>query len=256
MAEAGKIYQAIPSIMGELNAIGKNKKNSQQGFMYRGVDDVMNAINPALVKNRVFIVPEIIDQLREERQSARGANLIYSICKMRFKFFAEDGSSVEAVTIGEGMDSGDKATNKAMAIAFKYACFQIFCIPTEEMKDPDAESHNVQPRGNVSNNGVEAQKDGSRRNNTPKQENRPQGGSRQQTADERQMNAEMMEQANGEPVDAVKVKVIRDAIRKKGLSEASILAHYHLGSFEAMTMAHWMNAMQLLERYPDKESGQ
>ena len=107
MTETGKIYQAIPSIMGELDAIGKNKKNSQQGFLYRGVDDVMNAINPALVKNRVFIVPEVIDQLREERQSARGSNLIYSICKMRFKFFAEDGSSVEAVTIGEGMDSGD-----------------------------------------------------------------------------------------------------------------------------------------------------
>ena len=39
-----------------------------------------------------------------------------------------------------GMDSGDKATTKAMAIAFKYACFQVFCIPTEEMKDPDAET--------------------------------------------------------------------------------------------------------------------
>ena len=44
------------------------------------------------------------------------------------------------MTVGEGMDSGDKATNKAMAIAFKYACFQVFCIPTEEMKDPDEET--------------------------------------------------------------------------------------------------------------------
>lgn len=256
MAESGKIYQAIPSIMGELDAIGKNKKNSQQGFMYRGVDDVMNAINPALVKNRVFIVPEVIDQLREERQSSKGSNLIYSICKMRFKFFAEDGSSVEAVTIGEGMDSGDKATNKAMAIAFKYACFQIFCIPTEEMKDPDAECHNVQPRGNMPNNGVEGQKRGRQGNNTPGPENRPQGNSRQQTAGEKQMNAEMMEQANGAVIDAVKIKVIKDAIRKKGLSESSILEHYHLGSFETMAMGHWMNAMQLLERYPDKEGGQ
>lgn len=137
----GKIFQAIPAIMGEINAVGKNKKNLQQGFMYRGIDDVMNAINPALVHHKVFIVPEILEQSREERQTNKGANLIYSICKMRFRFCAEDGSSVEAVTVGEGMDSGDKATNKAMAIAFKYACFQVFCIPTEEMKDPDAESH-------------------------------------------------------------------------------------------------------------------
>ncbi len=137
----GKIFQAIPAIMGEINAVGKNKKNLQQGFMYRGIDDVMNAINPALVHHKVFIVPEILEQSREERQTNKGANLIYSICKMRFRFCAEDGSSVEAVTVGEGMDSGDKATNKAMAIAFKYACFQVFCIPTEEMKDPDSESH-------------------------------------------------------------------------------------------------------------------
>ena len=46
------------------------------------------------------------------------------------------------------MDSGDKATNKAMSIAFKYACFQVFCIPTEEMVDPDAECHEVISKGN------------------------------------------------------------------------------------------------------------
>ena len=107
MGESGRIYQAIPAIMGEIDAVGKNQKNAKQGFMYRGVDDVMNAINPALVKHKVFIVPEILEQKREERKSNTGANLIYSICQMKFRFFAEDGSSVEAVTIGEGMDSGD-----------------------------------------------------------------------------------------------------------------------------------------------------
>lgn len=146
----GKIYQAIPEIMGEINAIGKGKK-SQQGYMYRGVDDVMNALNPALVKHKVFIVPEILEQIREDRQTARGGSLTYSICKMKFTFFAEDGSSVSAITTGEGMDSSDKSTNKAMAIAFKYACFQVFCIPTEEIIDPDAESHDVKSVGDELN---------------------------------------------------------------------------------------------------------
>ena len=256
MAEtSGKIYQAIPAIMGEINAIGKNKRNNQQNFMYRGVDDVMNAINPALVKNKVYIVPEIIDQAREERQTAKGANLIYSICRMRFKFFAEDGSSVEAVTIGEGMDSGDKATNKAMAIAFKYACFQIFCIPTEEMKDPDAECHDVQPKGNGSNRDSGSRSNGKQGNNASQAESRPQGNTQKQKAADEQANAEMMEQANKALIDGTKVKVIKDTIRKKGLSEASILGHYKLKNFEDMTMAHWTNAMQLLERYPDKEGG-
>lgn len=146
MAETAKqmnIYQAISKCMEEIGAVGKNNVNKTQGFKYRGIDAVMNAINPALVKNHVFVVPEVLEQTREERKSIKGSNLIYSICRIRYTFFAEDGSSITAVTIGEGMDSGDKATNKAMAIAFKYACFQVFCIPTEEMQDPDAESHEV-----------------------------------------------------------------------------------------------------------------
>ena len=132
--------------MADIGAIGKDKKNAQQGFKYRGVDDVMNALQPVMVKHGLFVVPEIIDQRREERQTSRGGNLIYSVCTVRYTFYAKDGSSVQCVVIGEGMDSGDKATNKAMSIAFKYACFQVFCIPTEEMKDPDAEVHEVVPK--------------------------------------------------------------------------------------------------------------
>lgn len=140
------IYEAIAAVMGEIGAVGKTSRNEQQKFMFRGIDAVMNAINPALTKYKVFIVPEVIDQTREERTNSKGTVLIYSICKVKYTFYAEDGSSVSAVVIGEGMDAGDKATNKAMSIAFKYACFQVFCIPTEEMKDPDAECHEVKPK--------------------------------------------------------------------------------------------------------------
>ena len=135
-----EIHQKIPIIMSEIGAIQKAKKNAQQGFMYRGVDDVMNALQPLLHKHGVFIVPEVLDQKREERQTSKGGNLIYSVCTIKYTFYASDGSYITAVVVGEGMDSGDKATNKAMAIAFKYACFQVFCIPTEEMKDPDADT--------------------------------------------------------------------------------------------------------------------
>lgn len=147
MAEKMNIYQAITKCMEEIGAVGKNDVNKQQGFKYRGIDAVMNAINPALVKNHVFIAPEVLEQKREERTSSRGSALIYSVCRIKFTFYAEDGSNISVITVGEGMDSGDKSTNKAMAIAFKYACFQVFCIPTEEMADPDADSHEIaQPK--------------------------------------------------------------------------------------------------------------
>ena len=134
------IYQSITAILEEVPAIGKNKRNTTQNFMFRGIDDVMNTFQPLLAKHKVFIVPQVLEQTREERQTSKGGTLIYSICKIKYTFYAEDGTSVDAIVVGEGMDSGDKATNKAMAIAMKYAMFQVFCIPTEEMKDPDGET--------------------------------------------------------------------------------------------------------------------
>ena len=140
------ICTAINAIMADVGAIGKDSKNTTQGFMYRGVDAVMNALQPAMIKHKIFVVPEVLEQTREERANSKGTTLLYSILRVKFTFFADDGSNISAVVIGEGMDIGDKASNKAMSVAFKYACFQVFCIPTEEMKDPDAESHEVKAK--------------------------------------------------------------------------------------------------------------
>ena len=107
------IYEAICNVMSEIGAIEKSKKNQQQGFMYRGVDEVMNALQPLLVKYKVFIVPEVLEQTREERTTKTGNTVIYSVCKVKYTFYADDGSFVQAVVVGEGMDSGDKATNKS-----------------------------------------------------------------------------------------------------------------------------------------------
>ena len=134
------IHQAITDIMSEGYAITKDKRNQTQGFMYRGIDDVMNTFQPLLAKHRIFVVPEVIEQQRMERTTGKDRTLLYAILKMRYTFYAEDGSSLSAVVIGEGMDSGDKASNKAMSVAMKYAMFQVFCIPTEEMADPDADT--------------------------------------------------------------------------------------------------------------------
>lgn len=140
MAEKKNIFETINAVMEEIGAVGKNSRNEKQKYMYRGVDDVMNALNPAFTKHKLFMVPEVVSQKREERQTANEKNLIYSVLSVKYTFYAEDGSSIYTIVPGEGMDSGDKASNKAMSAAFKYACFQTFCIPTEEMQDPDAET--------------------------------------------------------------------------------------------------------------------
>lgn len=139
------IYKALTAIQKEIGAIGKNKRSPGVTYAYRGIDDVMNELHPLLAEFGVTIVPEVMEQTRENRVMSKGTPMIYSIMKIRFHFYAIDGSEVMATVIGEGMDTSDKASNKAMAIAYKYACFQVFCIPTEEMAKADPDGYMPEP---------------------------------------------------------------------------------------------------------------
>jgi hypothetical protein len=144
--QSAKIYPALLVAMNEIGAIGKNKKNPQQGYSFRGIDDVLNNLQPALIKAKVFIVPRIVDMRREERQTKAGGVLIYTTVHGEYDFVsAEDGSKVTASTFGEGMDSSDKSTNKAMSAALKYAVIQTLAIPVEGLVDSEKDNHEPAP---------------------------------------------------------------------------------------------------------------
>lgn len=138
-----KIHTQMIAVMRAIGAIGKDSRNTQQNYNFRGIDTVYNELHQVMADNGVFSIPEVLEQTHTERKTAKGSTLIYCVAKIKYTFFADDGSSVVAVVIGEGMDSGDKSSNKAMAVAHKYALLQAFCIPTEEQKDPENDSHEV-----------------------------------------------------------------------------------------------------------------
>lgn len=140
------IHEAICATMNDVGAVTKGDFNTYDKYKFRGIDAVMNALNPAMRKNGIFVVPEVLEHRQDERQSQKGGLMIYTTCKVKYTFYAKDGSSLDAVVVGEAMDRSDKSTNKAMSAAFKYACFQTFCIPTEEMQDADSESPQVKPK--------------------------------------------------------------------------------------------------------------
>lgn len=146
MSEIPKIYAAIPRVAKAIGAISKGRTNQQQGFKFRGIDDVLNACHAPLTDNGVFVSTEVSDLIREERQTKSGGVLNYTTLKMKVTFYAEDGSSVSTTTYGEAMDSADKSTNKAMSAALKYAFFQTFTIPLEEADDADKTTHELAPR--------------------------------------------------------------------------------------------------------------
>lgn len=140
------IHEAIPKIMAEIGHIGKDRKNEAQKYQFRGIDDLYNACQSALIKHGVFCVPTVLESHREERKSNSGTNLLYTILTVKYTFYAQDGSSIEAITVAEGMDTGDKSAYKAMSGAQKYALLQVFAIPTEEAKDAENDSHQVESK--------------------------------------------------------------------------------------------------------------
>ena len=142
-----KVYKAINAVQSELSSVGitKDRRNMQgSGYNFRGIDDVYNAIAPLLAKHSLCILPRVLTRECVERASKSGGALFYVTVEVEFDFVsADDGSKHTVKTFGEAMDSGDKATNKAMSAAYKYAAFQAFSIPTEADNDADAHTHAV-----------------------------------------------------------------------------------------------------------------
>jgi len=136
--ETKLIYEKMVAIMQSITAIEKDKKNLQQGFNFRGIDDVINELHSIFAINQVFITTEILEHSTVEKTTKSGGVMNHVLAKCKFTLWTIDGSSIDMIVIGEAMDSGDKATNKAMSIGLKYALLQAFLIPTKEDKDPDA----------------------------------------------------------------------------------------------------------------------
>lgn len=145
-----EVYKAIAAVAGELakQGIAKASRNQQQGFNFRGIDAVYNTLAPLLAAHNLVILPRVVERESVERVNHKGTALFYVTVKAEFDMVSSvDGSKHTVATYGEAMDSGDKATNKAMSAAYKYAAFQAFCIPTEETAtDADSETHEVQPK--------------------------------------------------------------------------------------------------------------
>ena len=138
------IHQRIGAIVAELPAIGKGQKNTQQGFMYRGHDDVMNALNPLLSFYGVFFTPRVLERITDQRQTKSGSVMYEVNLHVEYTFYGPLGDSVRASAWGEGTDSGDKSTNKAMTMALKNVLAQTFAVSTQEQASYDTDQHSDQ----------------------------------------------------------------------------------------------------------------
>lgn len=137
------IYAALAAVKKAITAVGKTGYNEQQKFNFRGVDDVVNAVSPALRDNGVTVFPrleEIEYATLEVGQGDRRRTMAHVRVVVDYTFIASDGSYITARVPAESMDTGDKATAKAMSVAYRIALLQVLTLPTTD-RDPDADSY-------------------------------------------------------------------------------------------------------------------
>ena len=134
------IQQSLIEVMKEVGAVGKNDRNTSQGFAFRGIDAVINAVSPAFQKHKVIVIPTVVDKETTMIESAKGKAMTHVQLKVAYTFYGHEGDFLSATVYSEAMDYGDKATAKAMSVALRTALLQTLALPTDEV-DPDAQSY-------------------------------------------------------------------------------------------------------------------
>ena len=138
VSDGRTVAERMLAILAELPAIGKDARNDQQKFMYRSHDAVLNALNPLLAKHGVFIVPFVLERIVDRRTTKSGTIMYEVNLHVRYTFVGAKGDEFYASAWGEGTDSGDKSTNKAMTMAFKNVLAQTFAVSTADTFDADS----------------------------------------------------------------------------------------------------------------------
>lgn len=144
-----QVYAAINAVQAALakEGISKDRKNTQQGYAFRGIDDCYAAVAPHLAAHGLCVLPRVINRDVVERETKNGGTLFYTTLLVEFDLVSvKDGTKHTVCMVGEAMDSGDKSSNKAQSAALKYAFLQVFCIPTEGDNDADQHTHEVAAR--------------------------------------------------------------------------------------------------------------
>ena len=140
-----ELAEAVNNLMGQVGYVQKQGASGLR-YTFAGERALIAAIRPHMVKYGLFIAPvEVLSIENSSYTTKNGAVMMRAIAVIRFELVHTSGQSMSVTTIGEGADSGDKATNKAMTAAYKYAMRQLFCIETGDDPDEFESVESVEP---------------------------------------------------------------------------------------------------------------
>jgi hypothetical protein len=136
----GTVVERLALVMNDVQAVKKGDRNQQQNFNFRGIDSVINAVGPALRAHGVVAVPVNVLSAFEQYETKTKTQMRNCVLTITWRFYGPAGDFIEAQTMGEASDAGDKSVPKAHSVAYRILLLQALCIPTDE-PDPDSQAH-------------------------------------------------------------------------------------------------------------------
>jgi hypothetical protein len=139
---SGRVWEAIAAVMAELPGIEKASRNTQQGFDFRSIDDITAQSRKLFGKHGLAIAPRVQRVDFEPVKSSKGTDGFRAVAYVDYLIGHSEGGEVGASMVGEAIDYGDKATSKAVQMAFKYLLTELLQIGSGG-DDPDGQSPDV-----------------------------------------------------------------------------------------------------------------
>lgn len=124
------IYEKISAIMQEVQYLAKDDHVEFGSTKYKALSEekVTTIMREKLLKYKLVVFP--VSQVANRTGNITHVDVVYRMVNIE-----NPEESIEIASCGDGADTQDKGSGKAMTYAFKYMWLRTFALPTGE--DPD-----------------------------------------------------------------------------------------------------------------------
>ncbi|MEV0619541.1 ERF family protein [Nonomuraea sp. NPDC050404] len=136
------VHVAFMRVMRDIRAVAKlDKPTEGVRFDYRGIDRAMEAYAPVTRRHGVIIMPTEVQANYAPATTSTGKATRECTVIVQYRIWGPMGDWMPASAAGESLDSGDKGTAKAQAVALRTLLFHGGMVPT---RDTDPDAHNIE----------------------------------------------------------------------------------------------------------------
>lgn len=136
-------YVAWSRVMETVRGVSKAERVTEgpAKFNYRGVDSALNVFGPACRLHGVLVLPVKVETSYRDTKTSTGKPTRECTAVVTYRIVGPAGDGIEVQAAGESLDTQDKGTAKAQAVALRTLLYHGGLVPT---RDPDPDSVSIE----------------------------------------------------------------------------------------------------------------